>query len=238
MGVEYERYLIAKGAAFSPSAAAVATLLEKLRKERWIPEAPGHAVRTVDNDFGDDVAKKRAASTEGQPRVVTAAWLDDPSREELRLVWPVEGDAAKYPLTMRPDGKVSYAIELHRSAEYVYPLAETIDPLPTACACGEDLGFQWDEDEVVPAFDASGGIFAECEACSRTFDPGKRAAAIRNPFDGESNQVMGGAAYRFAIKVACGKCFVGDAALAFQRELVALVEGEFGRDFFEVGALY
>src|SRR5271170_4842768 len=153
MGVEYERFLLAKGAVFSPSAAAVATLVDKLRKEKWIPEAPGHAVRTVDNDFGDDTAKKRAASTEAQPRVITAAWLDDPSREELRLVWPVEGDAAvKYPLSMRPDGKVSYAIELHRSAEYVYPLSETIDPLPTTCACGDDLGFQWDEDEVVPAF--------------------------------------------------------------------------------------
>src|ERR1039458_1154683 len=37
MGVEYERYLIAKGNAFSPSAAAVAKLVERLRKEKWIP---------------------------------------------------------------------------------------------------------------------------------------------------------------------------------------------------------
>ena len=36
MGVEYERYLIAKGNAFSPSAAAVAKLVERLRKEKWI----------------------------------------------------------------------------------------------------------------------------------------------------------------------------------------------------------
>jgi hypothetical protein len=197
-----------------------------------------HAVRTVDNTFGDDERAKLSASTEILPRVLTAAWLDDPAREELRLVWPVEGDAARYPLTMRPPGEVEYAIEIHRSAEYVYPLAETIDPLPTECPCGEDVGFQWDEEEVVPAFRSSGGIFAECDACSRTFDPSKRSAAITNPFGGESEQVMGGAAYRFALKVDCGKCFVQNASLAFARELVALVENEFGRDFFEVGATY
>ena len=91
---------------------------------------------------------------------------------------------------------------------------------------------------MVPAFRSSGGIFAECEACSRTFDPGKRSAAITNPFGGGPQQVLGGAAYRFALKVDCGESFVADPSLSFARELVALVEGEFGRDFFEVGSLY
>jgi hypothetical protein len=259
MGVAYERYLIAKGNAFSPSAVAVAKLVERLRKEQWIadPKAPeysklrfsgarlerasktgGYAVTTVDNDFGDDLGAKLGASTEPLPLVITAEWLDDSDREELRLVWPVEASDSplKYPLSRRPGGAVAYALELHRAHDYVYPIREGIAPIPTKCLCGEDLGFHWDEDEVVPTFGASSGIFAECEACSRTFDPSKGMASLVNPLDATRSDVRGGAAYRFALKVDCGKAFVKDAQLVFAPELVALLEEEFGREFYEVGA--
>jgi hypothetical protein len=239
MGVEYERWLIARGSVFQPSAAAVAKLVQRLRAESWIPQG-GHAVRTVENDFGDDLAAQAKACTERQPPAITAEWLDDPDREELRLVWHVEADpssAIHYPLAPRPHGRVTYDLELHRCHEYVYPVSESIDAVPTTCACGEDLGFHWDEDEVVPAFGDSSGIFAECEACSRTFDPSSGAATVRNPFDGSSEQVRGGAAYRFALKVACGTCFVKDPALAFAPALVALLEDEFGRSFWQFGSL-
>jgi hypothetical protein len=261
MGVEYERWLIAKGSIFSPSSAAVAKLVERLRKERWIvaPGSPelgrlrfrgrstelaaatgGCAVQTVENRFGRDLAARLAASTGAQPPALTTEWLDDPDREELRLVWPVEADeplALRYPLTGRPPGSVHYALEVHRAHDYVYPVREGIGPLPSVCACGEELAFDWDEDDVVPAFAASTGIFAECEACSRTFDPSRGTAEVRSPFDGTREEVRGGAAYRFALKVDCGKSFVRDAQLRFDPELVALVEDEFGRAFFEIGAV-
>lgn len=240
MGVvrEYERYLIAKGNAFSPSAVAVAKLIERLRKEQWIPSG-GQAVTTVENTFGDDARAKLAASTSALPAAVTADWLDDEDREELRMVWRVEpGGAApsKYPFTGRPDPAAPYSFELHRAHDYVYPVSEHIAAIPTTCVCGEDLGFHWDEDEVVPAFGAASGIFAECEACSRTFDPTKGAAVFTNPFDGTKTTARGGAAYRFALKVACRGSFVGDAAPAFAPELVTLVEDEFGREFFQVAS--
>jgi hypothetical protein len=241
MGVEYERWLIAKGSVFQPSAAAVAKLVERLRKEKWIPEMGGYAVRTVENEFGDDLRAKLAASREALPRSLGAEWLDDASREELRIVWPVDAEPplpARYPLTERPQGRIAWSLELHRSADYVYPIAEGIDPVPTVCACGEDLAFHWDEDEVVPPFGASSGIFAECEACSRTFDPAKAVAVIANPFGGAAEPLRGGAAYRFALKVDCGECFVRDPGLAFAPELVALVEEEFGRAFVQIGATY
>jgi hypothetical protein len=261
MTVEYERYLVARGNAFSPSAAAVAKLVERLRKDGWIsdPGKPAHArlrfrdgrarlasktggyaVITVEKTFGDDLGARLAATTSPLPIPLTAAWLDAPEREELRLVWPVDADdlPLRYPLTRRPAGPTLYALELHRAHDYVYPICEGIDPIPTTCVCGEDLGFHWDEDEVVPAFGASSGIFAECEACSRTFDPTKGAAVLTKPFDGTRTEVRGGAAYRFALKVDCGSCVVADATLAFAPELVSLVEEEFGREFFEVGAVY
>jgi len=42
MGVEYERWLIAKGAAFLPAAASIVKFIERLRKEGWIidPKSP------------------------------------------------------------------------------------------------------------------------------------------------------------------------------------------------------
>jgi len=262
MTASYERWLIARGNAFSPAAASVVKLIERLRKEKWIlePTSPeiarlklegkresfakgtgGYAVRTVENRYGDDVSAKIAASTESLPAALGADWLGDSSREELRLVWPVASDAPlslQYPLSMTPTGSVRYALEVHRADEYVYPSADAIGPVPTTCRCGEDQSFEWDDEELVPTFGASSGIFAECEECSRTFEPSKGNAVITNPFDGSTAEVAGGAAYRFALKVDCGTCFTADPKLAFNPALVALVESEFGRQFYEVGCTY
>ncbi len=234
MAERYERWLIARGNVFAPSSEAVAKLIEKLRAEGWLGEG-GRAVRTVENTFGDDAAKKAAASTSPHPAVIDAEWLDHPDREELRLVWPAP--ASKLPLSVAPPETDGWTIEMHRALEYVYPRAKGIGALPSVCRCKEDLSFRWDDDEVVCAFRSSKGIFAECDACSRTFDPATERAKITNPFDRSVETVSGGAAYRFALVVDCGKDFVADARLAFAPELVALVEKEFGRSFYEVGAL-
>lgn len=236
MSGSYQCWLIAKGNVLAPGPAAIAKLIERLRKEKWIPASGGHAARTVDKA---DAAK----ATEKLPADITADWIAGaPEREEMRLVWTVEGDGAKdleYPLSLKPEGKVAYSIELHRAPEYVYPVADNIEMIDTTCNCDEDLTFDWDEDEVVPAFESCVGIFAECEECSRTFDPAQETAIITNPFDGEEeDDVRGGAAYRFALKVDCGESFVADPKLGFAKALVTLFEEEFGRSFYEVGAKY
>ena len=92
---------------------------------------------------------------------------------------------------------------------------------------------------MVPAFERSVGIFAECEECSRTFDPAKELATITNPFDEDDEEdFQGGAAYRFALKVDCGRSFVENAKLTFAKKLVTLFEEEFGRTSYEVAAKY
>jgi hypothetical protein len=217
MGARHQRWLIARGNVFLPSTAAVAKFVERLRTEKWIGSG-GEAHRTVEADSD-------ASPKEAQPSAMTKDWLDDPDREEIRLVW----EGGRSPLSQ---SAARFSLEVHRAPEYVYPRAKSIGKLPTKCACGEDLSFEWDADEVTPAFESSTGIFAECEECSRTFDPSKGTATITS-HDGSKNDVPGGAAYRFAV-VAVGDDVEGDAKIA--PELVALVENEFGRAFYEVGS--
>jgi hypothetical protein len=263
MGIDYERWLIARGNVFSPGAEAIVKLVAQLRNEKWIVD-PGsadlakfelrgpreqrgqktgaYAVRRIDNTFGagrDALLAKIAASTEGVPAALDTAWLNDPAREDLNLVWSVSTATPflRYPLTRRLDGPVSYRLEIHRAADFVYPISETIEPLSCECRCGNDVSFDWDPDEIENPFGATSGIWTACGECSRTFDPSKEVASVGNPFDGSKQEVSGGCAYRFAIKVDCGERFVRDPKLAFAPELVALVEKVFGRDFYEVGAL-
>jgi hypothetical protein len=240
MGTEYERWLIARGNVFSPSAESIIKLVDKLQAEKWIASLDaGHARKSVDNTFGDDEKAKLAASREPLPATLSRDWFDHPSREDVRLVWSTDAaePATKYPLSLRPEGRLAYSFEIHRSFEFVYPTSKQIEAIDTVCRCGEDLAFEWDADEVVPPFGAASGIFAECEECSRVFDPAKVSAVVKNPFDGKEEEIFGGAAYRFALKIACGSCFVRDPKLAFAPELVALVSKEFGRDFYEVASL-
>ena len=184
-------FLIPKGATFNPSAGAVAALVEKLVEKGLLPAAAGTATRAVPAD-------ERESRTEPIPKKLDAAWLDDPDRCDVVLRWG--------------------SLELHRADDFVYPEGPGIGPLDSGCACREDLGFEWDPDEVVSPFGAASGIFTECEACSRTFDPAKRAAKIHG------KDVQGGAAYRFAVVVEGAP----DPALK------ALLEETFGRDFHEV----
>ncbi len=264
MGVEYERWLVARGNVFSPGADAILRLVAKLRAERWVVDPASadlaklefrgpreqrgqktgaFAIRRIENTFGEGreaLIAKIAASTESFPAAADAAWLNEPAREDLNLVWTVVAadSPLKYPLTQRPDGPTSYRLELHRAAEFVYPISETIEPLPAECRCGNDLSFDWDPSEFENPFGATSGIYTACGECSRTFEPSKVSATVTNPFDRSEQDVTGGCAYRFAIKVDCGKSFVPDAKLAFAPELVALVEREFGRDFYQVGSVY
>lgn len=258
----YERWVIAKGNVFAPSSIAVAKLVQKLREEKWIlaPDAVelaslelagireerakktgAYAVRTIENTGGDDDAAKVRASTEPLPATVDKEWLDDEKREELRMVWPVRTKGAsplKYPLSITPSGGVDYTLEIHRAAEFVVPTADNLGALDCTCNCKEDLAFEWDPDEVVPAFANASGIFTECEECSRTFDPSKRTARVKDPISGAESELPGGAAYQFAVVITTKHVPTrADGAVTVAPELLALLEKEFGRSFYQVAAI-
>lgn len=247
----YERWLIARGNVFSPSGAAVAKLVDSLREEGWIlrpaaPELTRLALR------GREEKARRSGGfalspgspedgplAEALPLELDGAWLDDEGREDIRLVWPVrtsEPCPVKAPLSPMPDGAVDFTLEVHRASDFITPTAPSIGALPCACACGEELSYEWDPDEVVSPFGDATGIFTECEECSRTFDPAKRTARIEDPLGGSAEDVPGGAAYRFAVVVTTTRV-PSDARVTFSPALVALLEKQFGRSFYEVAAV-
>jgi hypothetical protein len=228
----YERWLIAKGNVFAPSAAAVVKLVQLLREDGWILPSGAYALSSG--------TPERGPRSEPLPAELDAAWLDGATRDDVRLVWPVTTDGqspAQLPLsTFTEGGAFDFTLELHRAADFVIPTAASIGELPCTCACGEDLGYEWDPEEIVSPFGEATGIFTECEECSRTFDPAKGMAEIRNPVSGASEEVLGGAAYRFALAVTTPH-IPTDARVTFAPALVALLEKQFGRSFYEVAAV-
>ena len=263
MGTEYRRWLIPKGNVFCPSGAGIAKLVDKLRKEKWIVDpasasfqklrfesAPLAAKTGGFSKRAIDVSEPRNASAGWAPTPypLAAEWIDHPDRADLVLRWPVRpkdgwqwGPASlHHPLTGMEDAPLphSYVLEIHRGEDFIYPLSECIDPIDTECACGEDLAFEWDESEIQSPFGGASGIFTECSECSRTFDPAHAFADVTCPFTHKTTSVRGGAAYRFALVVDCGESFAkGGASPAFHPDLKALCEAEFGRDFYEIGAV-
>ena len=242
MADHYVRWLIAGGNAFRPAAASIAKLVERLQKEKFLPASGGVAISTIENSFDEDEDEEKEKARREPLPVALVPWLksgdgEEGERDEVRLVWPIAPSAGlKYPLNQAPAEAAGWALEVHRADSYVYPAAENIGAVPTLCNCKEDQAFEWDEEEVVPAFESSTGIFAECEACSRTFEPNKGTAMIGSPFGGAKEEVRGGAAYRFALVAVCD-AWVADPSLRFSPELVQILESEFGRTFYEVGAL-
>jgi hypothetical protein len=262
---EYRRWLIPKGNVFRPSGAGIAKLVDKLRKEKWIVDpksatfqklafesAPLAAKSGGFSKRAIDVSEPRNASAgwAATPYPLSGEWLDHPDRADLVLRFPVHPipkqgwqwgpDSLHHPLTGMEDvaAPLSYVLELHRGDDYVYPLSDCIDPIDTECACGEDLAFEWDDSEIQSPFGGASGIFTECSECSRTFDPAHAFADVTCPFTKKKTSVRGGAAYRFALVVDCGASFPARGPMpAFHPELKALCEAEFGRDFYEVGAI-
>jgi hypothetical protein len=237
----YERWLIARGNVFAPSAGAVVKLVQVLRDGGFLPPSGGFALSSAEG--GD------APRSEALPGELTAEWLDAEARADVRLVWPVRAGVVHAPLTALADGgadggteggadggAVDFTLEVHRASDFVIPTADSIGALPCTCACGEDLAYEWDPEEVVSPFGEATGIFTECEECSRTFDPAKGMAELRNPLGGASEEVPGGAAYRFALAVTTPH-IPTDARVTFAPALVALLEKQFGRSFYEVAAV-
>ncbi|HEU4390449.1 MAG TPA: hypothetical protein VFV34_21775 [Blastocatellia bacterium] len=207
MGVEYQHYLIPRPNSFAPSAVQIGGLIHQLIADNWlwVPET------AISGEVTQRVPRERGGPERRPiPLPITINWLiEQLTRDQfLLLEWNARNIVnlgIKYPFLTIPVAaeEVYYSLALHWSGDYIYHTSEIIEPFDeTRCRCGTDLGF-----------DAQNDVFYEsrlrsaCPSCGRPFDPSDLTAVSRHPWTGEPlPPVAGGATYRFAVVLDCGKC--------------------------------
>jgi hypothetical protein len=200
-----------------------------------------HYVMPKDRGF----APTRAQLNELIEALRAERWAHGQPQEEsaggdIQIVLPVErwgGSGLRYPFASRraPDPEAYYEIQIHLAAQYVHHASEIIDPLAaTSCACGGHLEFEPLED----LFYAS-RLHLACPGCGEPFDPSALATTIRDPWTGEESTLLGGAAYRFALVIDCGKSLPeADGAFRLEPALPQLLSARLGRQFVDTRDLY
>jgi hypothetical protein len=249
MGVEYRRYLIPRSNSFLPDAAVVAELVNALRRERWLIDPSSQHLAAMPFRMNRRHAYAKAAGYFCETAAGCIAGTADIAshvaglgQSGLLLGWPVETLAAgslRYPLLPVPytlsDAEKCYCrLELHLCPDYLYHLSEAIEPFeqsPT-CRCGAELTYEVDAE---PFFDMR--IVHTCAVCGTVFDPTHLLCVGRDGWTGEGFPLPGGATYRFALVVECGKSF-GNSAMSFHPDLKGLVEGVLQRSMYEVADFY
>jgi hypothetical protein len=248
MGVEYRHYLISRPNSFRPNGRQLAALVESLAKDNWIAAPGSDALREM--ALLDGVAQEEAddgwarlwkrPDFESVPRSLTPKWFEGQTSIDLRLGFPVNhGDRIGlcYPLVndAGPPEDPYYEIELRSSRDYVHHVSEEIEPALTICVCGEPLEYYPDYD----VFYAS-RIKIQCPRCSAPFDPSSINVVVRDGWTGDKSLVKGGAIYRFAIVVDCGKCIPERRRVPIKANprFVDLCQRVMGCAFYEIGDIY
>ena len=227
-------------------------LVAALQNDGWLlgPDHPGLAKLPFDQNAHYSPAKQHGyfALAVGKSRSFTAPLaelLDHYANLDLMTVWPVESLKAsglRYPLEPLPIGGPAYAadchyeVQFHFGHDYIYQTSEAFEPFepsPT-CVCGYNLECDPDSDED-PFY--SPRLLVACPECGSAFDPAQLVATGQDSWTGDDLHIRGGATYRFAVVIDCGKCF-GAAQPRFHPELKALVERILCIECYEVAGGY
>jgi hypothetical protein len=256
MGVEYKHYLIPRPNSFVPEPDQVVSLLNKMQKNHWIIDPRSGSFAHMEYNVMTYTPFARESGAFAQlgrdqwcsfPYPFTANWLGRHLDKDLLLCWPVQNLAASglcYPLSDNAwdPCQTYYDIELHFSPDYVYHVSENIDPFakaPVCEHCREGLEFDSPPDE----FGSTCGIFyssqllVHCPECGTPFDVARLPAVVRDGRTGDEDVIMGGACYRFAIVVDCGKC-IPEKNLKITPTLKTLCNTTFDCSFYEIGDYY
>jgi hypothetical protein len=252
MGVEMRIFLIPCDQTFRPGGAALASFVEALRAQGYVvdPSKPSFSTMTYESMRHHAHAKATGALVmtpantvarieqgvgyESFPKDDLAKWFSDREDSDVRIVWPVEhARSLRYPLNKHSPAKAddtSYEIEIRLSREYSYVTSKSIDPFDDVrCACGENLVFEEEEDM---------RIWRRCRKCGAPFVPSSLGAVVRDPWTQEPTEVRGGATFRFAFVIDCGKCWPDEPGLGIEPELRRLCEAHFAQPFYEVIEVY
>ena len=252
MGVEYRCYLIPRPNTFRPRPDAALALVAALRGDGWLL---GHErTASAKLPFAQSRLYKPAqgqgyfALTLGSRDSFTSPLpelFSDYANRDLMVVWPVESlgtSGLRYPLEPLPFDDPAdaadcyYEVQFHFGRDFIYHMSEVIDPFdpsPT-CRCGHTLECE-PESEEDPFYSAR--LSERCPQCGLAFDPTQLVAAGRDGWTGTATRIQGGATYRFAVVIDCGK-FFGQRQLCIHPRLKSIVERTLDIETYEVADFY
>ena len=249
MGVEYRYLLIPSDNTHRPDAQAVERLIHAWRDSSFAVK-PGSPEHKALNYKQGSTNYAHAAAT-GASLHTAKGWgsfhdkdIGRTSQGELILQWPVtrtlkRGIRNPLGLVDEEDGTY-FDLELHFSDDFVHTCNEMIDPMDAECGkCGKDLEHSPDHKQDI--FYA-GRIRWACPKCKTEFRPQDHVAVCRDGMTGDESELPGGAVYRFAIVVDCGKCWRTDdsaeEAPAVTEEFLSVCSKALGVPLYGVGYFY
>jgi hypothetical protein len=255
MGVEYRHFLIPRDNTVRPDGDAVRRLIEAWRTHGFIaPSGPQALVKFKTNHTGTTIEPEKLAhaATTGALIDERGGWrafadeMDQLLVGEAIVQWPITntnecGIAHPLGLVDRVAGTY-FDLELHFSDDFVEHCSEMIEPIDASCACGAQLAYNCDVEEQYDIF-YDGRIRRTCSECGAAFRPQEHAVVYRDGVTGAEREVMGGAIYRFAIVVDCGKCWqlrrdLREVSLAATKEFIDVSSEALGAPLYEIGSFY
>jgi hypothetical protein len=249
MGVESRFYVLPDESSYRPEPAKVCQLVKAFRTAGFLcdPSSPTFAA-----------SAHRAGQLSGQADYEGFIWklLPGPDKHvgslsaletvlanlqhsDVVVKWPnsdLNLSSLKYPLTLVPGAEgVYYDIEFHLAAQTVYHTSEIIEPFETIrCQCGTDLRqIEWSGRS--PLYDSR--LPNPCPSCHQPINYASLPLTLRDGFTGTESRVVGGAVYRFAVVVDCGK-YWPDGQAQVARGFLSGIESTLGvrtrvlRDFY------
>jgi hypothetical protein len=252
VGVEYRHYLLPRPNTFRPTVDAALALVTALRRDGWVLPADSPALAHLhfrgSSLYGPAKGRGYYAQVLGRPgsfALPLERLLSQFADQDLQIVWPVESlrdSGLRYPLDPVPfddhreAAECYYKVRLHFGRDLIYHTSEVIDPFDPepVCGCGRTLMY-YPEGHNDPFYSAR--LAATCPACGSSFDPTGLVATGRDGWTGRPYRLPGGASYRFAVVIDCGKDF-GGKPHRFDHQLSALIEKTLGVEFYEVPDFY
>jgi hypothetical protein len=247
MGVEYVHYLIPEDNTYKPSPADLNRLVDALIDG-------GIVLRT-----GTDTFKREIISTIGDSDHGCYVHLGEgeyysflcPCSAQVfaafgervyRIVWRVDSSnesGLRCPLSPFPDwGDAYYELQLHVANDFVYHTSKLIKPFNRlTCDCGQswepDDEFDLWPDGPPPFWDSR--IPRSFPSCGSPFRPQEHGAHIRDGRKGKAVDRPGGATYRFAVVIDCGKGLDRQSwPIRAADEFLAVVTTTLGQPFYQV----
>jgi hypothetical protein len=217
MGVESNFYIMPEDSGYRPEPARVSELVRALRAAGFLcdPQSPSFARPAHRAGALSDQADYEGFMWKVRPGLYKHAGslallesvLNDLQDSDVVVRWPnsdLNLSGLKYPLTVVPGPEgVYYDIEIHLAAHTVYHTSEIIDPYEEIrCRCGGEI-HQIESSSPTPLHDSR--LPNHCPSCHALMNYAILPLTVRDGFTGAESQAVGGAVYRFAIVVDCGK---------------------------------